>query len=132
MHRTADASGEYWDWGMRYLVTGGILLATIVWLVLSYMPDRVAMLPKLAFDSTPFATAFPWLAMLTLTFFLAVQLDLVRVTSRWFCQSTETPEQAFVAKAIVDFGLSRRWELFWTVLPLSATLILTLWLLIVR
>ena len=113
---------------MRYIVTGGILLATAAWLVLSYMPEAVALLPKLAFDSPAFAAIFPWLALLTLAIFLIIQFDLVRSTGRWFCQPAQTP----MARSIVEFKLSHRWELLWTVLPVLGTALLTIWLVIVR
>ena len=117
---------------MRYLVTGGVLLATIAWLVLSYMPATVAPLPKLTLDSATLAPFLPWLTALTLALFLVIQLDLVRVTGQWFRHPSQTPDHAATAKAISDFGLSRGWELFWTVLPVLGTVLLTVWLAIVR
>jgi hypothetical protein len=113
---------------MRYIVTGGILLATVAWLVLSYMPETVVLLPKLAFDSPALAALFPWLALLTLAVFLIIQFDLVRSTGRWFRQPTQTS----TARAIVEFDLSRRWELLWTVLPVVGTALLAIWLVIAR
>jgi len=112
---------------MRYLGTGGILLATIGWLVLSYMPATAALLPKLTFDGPTAKTLFPWLAGLTLGAFLLIQLDLVRVTGQWFRQPTQTP----TAREIADFGLQRGRELFWTALPVLGTVLLGLWLLMV-
>ena len=117
---------------MRYFVTGAILLATIAWLVLSYMPETVALLPKLAFDSPAFAAFFSLLTALTLVLFLAIQLDLLRATGRWFRQPAKTTEQAATAKALVDFDLSRSRELFWTVLPILGTALLAVWLMMVR
>lgn len=113
---------------MRYIVTGGVLLATVGWLVLSYMPGNVEMLPRLAFGDPAFVALFPWLAGLTLTVFLVIQFDLVRVTERWFRQ----PERTSTAKAIIDFNLRRNRELFWTVLPAAGTALLGIWLLMVR
>lgn len=123
-----DALLKRWKLDMRYIVTGGILLATAAWLVLSYMPETVALLPKLAFDNPASATIFPWLTLLTLAIFLIIQFDLVRSTGRWFRQPTQTP----MARSIVEFKLSHRWELLWTVLPVLGTALLAIWLVIVR
>ena len=113
---------------MRYIVTGGILLATLGWLVLSYMPQVVAALPKLTFGSAVASGAFLWMAVGTLLLFLIIQFDLVRVTAKWF----HLPEDSETALALVDFGLRRRQEIFWTVLPLLGTVVLGAWLWIVR
>lgn len=113
---------------MRYIVTVGILLATVAWLMLSYMPETAALLPKLAFDDPAFTALFPWLALLTLATFLMIQFDLVRSTGRWFRQPAQTP----TARSIGEFKLNRRWELLWTVAPVLGTALLTIWLVIVR
>ncbi len=119
----------HWKFDMRYIGTGAILLATIAWLVLNYLPGAVALLPTLAFNNPALLTLFPWLALLTLAVFLVIQLDLLRMTGRWFRPATQpTP----TGKAIAEFGLSRRSELFWTLLPMVGTVLLALWLVIVR
>jgi hypothetical protein len=111
---------------MRYIVTGVLSLATIAWLVISYMPGVMASLPKWAFDSQFVQVAFPWLAAVSLLIFLIIQLDVVRATAQWFGQSA----QSSTGQALVDFGLQRGWELFWTGLPLLGTALLAFWLLI--
>ncbi len=108
---------------MRYLVTGGILLATIGWLVLSYLPGVTAVLPKAAFDGALAQAVLPWLAGISLLAFFAIQLDLVGATARWFRPSVP----AEVALARGDFNLTRGRELFWTVLPLLGTVLLGGW-----
>lgn len=112
---------------MRYIVTGGILLATLGWLVLSYLPGITAALPKLAFDGALAQAALPWLAGITLLAFLAIQTDLVRATVRWFSPAVEPA----TAQAAQEFNLQRGAEIFWTALPLLGTLLLALWLVIV-
>ncbi|MFO7633222.1 MAG: hypothetical protein R6W76_11810 [Caldilinea sp.] len=112
---------------MRYIVTGGILLATVAWLIVSYMPQAVATLPKWAFDSQFAQMIFPWLAAISLLIFLIIQLDLVRATAKWFRHPVHSP----AAQALVDFGLGRNQELFWVVLPILGTVLLALWLLMV-
>jgi hypothetical protein len=112
---------------MRYIVTGGILLATLGWLVLSYLPGITAALPKLAFDSALAQAVLPWLAGITLLAFLAIQADLVRATVRWFSPVVEPT----TAQETQEFNLQRGAEILWTVLPLLGTLLLALWLVIV-
>lgn len=112
---------------MRYVVTGGILLATLGWLVLSYLPGITAALPKLAFDGALAQAMLPWLAGVTMVAFLAIQADLVRATMRWFSPAVEST----TAQAVSDFNLPRGAEIFWTVLPLLGTLLLAIWLVIV-
>jgi len=112
---------------MRYIVTGGILLATLGWLVLSYLPAVAAALPQVAFTGPVLQAALPWLAGVTLLIFLAIQADLVRATVRWFGPTVEP----VTAQAVREFNLPRGAEVFWTVLPLLGTLLLAFWLLIV-
>ncbi len=112
---------------MRYIVTGGILLATLGWLVLSYLPGITTALPKLAFDGALAQATLPWLAGITLLAFFAIQADLVRATVRWFSPAVAPS----TAQAVREFNLPRGAEIFWTVLPLLGTLLLALWLVIV-
>ncbi len=111
---------------MRYIFTGGLLLATIAWLVISYMPDVMAGMPKWAFGGQFAQAVFPWLTAVSLLIFLVIQVDVVRATAQWFRQ----PEHSPTGQALVDFGLQRGAELFWTVLPMVGTGLLVLWLLI--
>lgn len=109
---------------MRYIVSGAILLATLGWLVLSYLPDVAAALPVVAFDSQLVQATLPWLAGITLLAFVAIQIDLVRATVRWFRPTVES----VTAQAVREFNLSRGIEVFWTVLPLVGTITLAVWL----
>lgn len=111
---------------MRYVVTGGILLATIAWLVVSYMSEVMVALPKWAFDSQFAQIVFPWLAAIGVLIFLVIQFNVVRATAQWFRQ----PAHSSTGQALVDFRLQRTSELFWTVLPLLGTVLLAIWLLI--
>lgn len=113
---------------MRAIVTGGILLATIGWLVLSYLPGVTAAFPKAAFDSAWAQALLPWLAGVSLLAFFVIQLDLVRATARWFRPSAHTE----TVQALGDFHLGRGRELFWTALPLLGTVLLGGWLWSVR
>lgn len=112
---------------MRYMVTGGILLATFGWLILSYLPGIAAALPQVAFTGAAAQSALPWLAGVTVLAFLVIQVDLVRATLRWF----EPAAEPIIVQATHEFNLRRRSETFWTVLPLLGTLLLGLWLVIV-
>lgn len=109
---------------MRYIVSGGILLATLGWLVLSYLPAVTAALPVVAFDSQAVQSALPWLAGITLLVFIVIQIDLVRATMRWFGASVDPA----TAQAVREFNLLHGVEIFWTVLPLVGTVTLAVWL----
>jgi len=109
---------------MRYIVSGGILLATLGWLVLSYLPGVTAALPVVAFDSQMAQSVLPWLAGITLLAFIVIQIDLVRATVRWFGPGVEP----VTAQAVREFNLPRGAEIFWTVLPLVGTITLAVWL----
>ncbi|MBE2241093.1 MAG: hypothetical protein IAE81_25125 [Caldilineaceae bacterium] len=108
-------------------MTGGILLATLGWLVISYLPPAAAALPQMAFDSPAAQWLLPWLAGLSLLVFLIIQLDLVRATLQWFRPSAAPA----ISQALVEFSLPRGQELLWTLLPVLGTVILALWLLVV-
>ena len=112
---------------MRYLVSGGILLVTLAWLVLSYLPGVTGAFPRFVLNSSGFQSLLPWLAGATLACFLLIQLDLVRATARWFQRSA--PGE--IAHEIAAFELRRGAELFWTVLPVVGTVMLTVWLVMV-
>lgn len=107
----------------RYFLTFGTLLATIGWLVLSYMPVATARLPKLAFDGAAAAWLLPALAAVSLVVFMALQVDLVGATVRMF----RRPDSA-TGDAIALFHLARGRELWWTVIPLASTMVLAVWL----
>lgn len=108
----------------RYFVTFATLLATIGWLVLSYMPQAAGRLPQVSFDGERVAWMLPWLAVMTLFIFLVLQADLVGATVRMF----RVRQEAVEGEAIALFGLTRGKEVFWTVIPLASTVVLALWL----
>lgn len=112
---------------MRYFVSGGILLATLAWLVLSYLPGITAALPKFVLDSSAFQSVLPWLVAATLAVFLLIQVDLVQATAQWFRRTA--PGET--AHEIAAFQLRRGPELFWTVLPVLGTVALMVWLVMV-
>lgn len=103
------------------------MLATLGWLVLSYLPGITAMLPQVAFTGALAQAALPWLAGVTMLAFLVIQADLVRATVRWFGPAVAPA----TAQATHEFNLRRGAETFWTVLPLLGTLLLGVWLVIV-
>lgn len=107
-------------------VTLSLLLVTIAWLAASYTPALTASLPKIAFAAPALQPVLWWLAVITLALFLLIQLNLFWTTRRWF----RLPSHAPVLQALAAFEIRRSRELFWTILPLLATLALFLWLLI--
>jgi len=108
----------------RYFVTSATLLATIGWLVLSYMPQVAGRLPQLSFDGGIAAWSLPLLAVLTLLVFVGLQVNLVGATWGMFRSAPGSDE----AEAIALFNLTRGRELFWTVIPVVSTVILAGWL----
>lgn len=109
---------------MRYIVSGSILLATLSWLVLSYLPTVTSSLPKVTFDGQFSQSVLPWLVAVTLAAFIVIQIDLVRATLRWFRPTAEPT----TVQAMQEFNLLRGAEIFWTVLPLVGTCMLAIWL----
>lgn len=112
----------------RYFLTFGTLLATLGWLVLSYMPAVATRLPKLAFDGDVAAWMLPLLAVVSLVGFMALQVDLVGATVRMFRSRAGSAD----GEAIALFCLTRGREVFWTVIPLASTMVLAAWLWAVR
>lgn len=108
----------------RYFVTFATLLATIGWLVLSYMPQVAGMLPQLSFDGETAAGLLPLLAGLTLLAFIGIQVNLVGATWGMFRNVPGSGE----AEAIALFNLRRSREILWTVIPLVSTVVLSVWL----
>ena len=108
----------------RYFVTFATLLATIGWLVLSYLPQVAGRLPQVSFDGERAVWMLPILAALTLLIILVLQVDLVGATVRMFRGRQEPAE----GEAIALFGLVRGREVFWTVIPLVSTVVLAGWL----
>jgi|DewCreStandDraft_2_1066082.scaffolds.fasta_scaffold24955_2 hypothetical protein len=111
---------------ISFVVTLSLLLVTIAWLAASYAPALAASLPKIAFATPALQPVLWWLAVITLALFLLIQLNLFWTTMRWFRSSSRAP----VMQALAAFEIRRSWELFWTLLPLLATLALFLWMLI--
>lgn len=108
----------------RYFVTFATLLATIGWLVLSYMPQVAGRLPQLSFNGELAAWSLPLLAALTLLAFIGLQVNLVGATRGMFRHVSGSDE----AEAVALFNLARGREIFWTVIPLVSTAMLAFWL----
>ena len=107
---------------MRTIVSIGILVCVVAWLVLSYVPSSLVSLPTIAFDGAWAAAWFPVLAAATLIAMVGIQAWLVFATARLL----RRPADAELAETIHQFGLRVRPEAFWTVLPLVMTLGLVL------
>ncbi len=104
---------------MRKLLVYGLLLGTLLWLVLSYLPESMVALPLLSFSEAlnPF---FQRLLIFGVAVFLALQFWLLFATAGLFRsgQSSRTAADAF------QLTLPR--ELFWTALPILMTIVLAL------
>ncbi len=95
------------------LIGYGTLLAVLLWLMLSYIP---LVLPQVAFPAAA-ASGLRWLAGLTVVLFVAIQLIIVARTPAILRASRQQVQP-------IERSLSPGSELFWTLLPLLATLAL--------
>ena len=99
-----------------------ILACVIAWLVLSYVPASIIVLPTIAFDSAWAAAWFPVMVAVVLAMFVAIQTWLVIGTARML----RKPADADLAATIRQFRLNVSVETIWTVLPLAMTVGLVL------
>jgi hypothetical protein len=105
---------------VRYGLSIAVLLAVIVWLVLSYMPGAAALLPAIAFDDAWAARVLPLLAGLTFAGFVVIQAVVLAGTGRMM----RHPPTSALAATVQQFQLRYGREMFWTALPLVMTVVL--------
>lgn len=101
---------------MRSLLSILLLLLTIGWIVLSYVPQSILSLPTFTIGER-LTSLSPSILGIIFVLFVVIQLVLVGSTRRIF-RSESSLEQAEA------FALQPTAELFWTALPLVVTLIL--------
>lgn len=101
---------------MRSLVSIALLLVTIGWIILSYIPKSVLSLPNLTIGER-LSTNSPLILGILLAIFIFIQVALVGSTWKMFRRE---PSQ----QRAQEFNLRERNELFWTALPLVSTIIL--------
>ena len=94
------------------LIGYGTLTAVLLWLTLSYVPIS---LPQLAFPVAA-AGGLRWLVALVLGLFVALQLLIVARTPAILRASRQQARP-------ISRSLSPASELFWTLLPLAATVV---------
>ena len=105
---------------LRNTVTFTILLCAVGWIILSYLPSSVVILPAIGFSVLWSDGLFAGLAVASLMLFIAIQVALVRSTASFMRPSAGTKKD----QAPDNFELSRNAELFWTALPLVMTVTL--------
>lgn len=97
------------------LLTVALLLITLLWLVVSYLPGVRAMLPTIAF-----ANQNGWMApasLLAFIAFVAIQI--------WLVYTTVATVRAYQARnGTTAFRLRVGAEFFWTALPIAMSLLL--------
>jgi hypothetical protein len=103
---------------LRRLFTILVLIAVVGWLILSYLPAGTVTLPQLSFSAPWTAPGFFVLALSILAVFAGIQIWLVWATVRLFRE----PAGSLTAEAVHTLGLRQGREVFWTALPLAATL----------
>lgn len=94
-----------------------ILLTTVLWLVLSYVPVSVVTLPQISFSSEGSGRLFQALLVGGFLIFLLLQVWLVNATKRLF-RTPDGRENGMAA----EFGLNRTSEMIWTAIPLLMTI----------
>ena len=99
---------------LQRLLAWIIVLVSILWIVVSYLPTVQAAMPMVA----PMSGALPaWLGITSLAIFLGIQLWLIKTTGTAIQSYRSNPEAA-------PFRLRLGRELFWTALPVLMTLVL--------
>ncbi len=98
-----------------------ILLVTLLWLILSYIPDSVMMLPQISYSLERGARLFQLLLVGGILIFVLLQGWLIVATKRMF-RTADGSENKMAA----EFGLNRSSEMFWTAIPLLMTIGLAL------
>jgi len=102
---------------MRSIISILLLVVTVAWIILSYIPKSVLSLPNLTIGE-PLTTNSPLILGIILTLFIGIQLVLI--SSIWKMFRREPSSQH-----ADEFNLRAPNELFWSVLPLVSTIILT-------
>jgi hypothetical protein len=105
---------------IKYIISFVILLAIVMWLVLSYVPNLFGPLPAIAFSAGVMASWAPWLAAVSLLLMVAAQGWVLFTTGR----ALRRPPTLELAATIEHFNLRFGAEMFWTALPLVMLLLL--------
>jgi len=98
-----------------------ILLVTLLWLILSYIPDSVVALPQFSYSLEKSGRLLQVLTVGGFLIFALLQGWLIYATKQMF--RTEDGRENKVA---AEFGLNRYSEIFWTAIPLLMTISLAL------
>lgn len=103
---------------MRSTISIILLLVTVIWIVLSYIPKSLLSLPTLTIGER-LTTNSPLILGLMLILFIGIQLYLVGSTWKMF---RNEPSRQLTE----EYNLRENKELFWTALPLIITIILAI------
>jgi len=103
---------------MRSTVSIMLLLVTVIWIVLSYIPNSLLSLPTLSIGDR-LTTNSPFILGFILALFICIQLYLVGSTWKFFRRESSR-------QLAQEFNLRENKELFWTALPLFMTIILAI------
>ena len=116
---------------IRKLITYGLLVVTLFWLVASYLPAHILTLPKASLEGIISSPIQRLLFIAIMVLFVGIQVSLVVSTNRLFPNDKSSGNQAGreteggLSKA-EQFGLKRGPELVWTSIPVAMTLITVL------
>ena len=98
---------------LQRLFTLAVVIITILWIVVSYLPGVQANLPTIAFIGS--GSSFAALNVIALVAFVGIQL--------WLVYTTVVTVRASQAKGnSASFRLKLSAEFFWTALPIAMTL----------
>lgn len=107
----------------------GLLLVTLLWLVASYLPENILLLPKVSLDGWLPLTAQQTIFYIIMAAFILIQGSLVVSMNRLFRSDGDAAgEHSAVANnRLAKFGLRKGPEVIWTSVPLAMTLVILLW-----
>lgn len=94
-----------------------ILIVTVAWLILSYVPDSIVAIPQISFSPEGSGRLFQALLVGGFVTFALLQVWLVFATKHMF-RTADGGEN----KMATEFGLNRSSEMFWTAIPLLMTI----------
>jgi hypothetical protein len=99
---------------MRYIISIAILLAVVLWLVLSYAPALLGSLPVITYGAVFAADTLVWLAAASLLLIVGLQGWVLIATGR----ALRRPASLELAATWEQFGLRFSTEMVLTALPL--------------
>lgn len=122
----SPTESKFWDVytinTMRKFFSYGLLSVTILWLVVSYIPESILVLPKTSLEWLIPNAIQQGIFVLIMVCFVGIQLSLVISTNSFFANKQDLNASSSNER-IKKFGLKRGPELFWTSVPVAMTVV---------